>query len=594
MDITNLPVDQLLQKRKRFRRELTAAADAPVRIAVLGGVTTNELVDLLELVLLAQGLRPEFYQSEYNKYYDDAVLEPEKIRAFQPDIVYVCVHWKNIVRFPAVGATESEYRTLLDAEVNRFRAIWASLHDHVGCQIIQNNFELPPLGILGNLDAVDYGGRVRFVQELNLEFAKAAKADRRLLLCDLGSLSARVGHRQWFDLSRWYNYKLMITPEASLELAKSLGAMICALRGKAKKCLVLDLDNTLWGGVIGDDGVERIQIGKETPLGEAYTGFQEYCRELRRRGVLLAISSKNDPDVARAAFSHPDMVLKLHDFAAFRANWEPKHDNIKSIAEELNLGLDSFVNVDDNPAERALVAAQLPAVFVPDVGSDVTRYAEILQATYRFETVSLSGEDLQRAESFAANAARGAMQSKFSDYGAYLDSLEMKAEIGDLAPLHLDRIAQLTNKTNQFNLTTRRYTLAEIQEISTSDRHVAIYGRLEDAFGDNGLVSVIIGRLQGVELHLDLWIMSCRVLKRDMEVAMLDTLVEKARALGAERLIGYYLRTPKNGVVEDHYGKLGFTLMSAEDGGARTVWELDIASYTPANRHIQIRSLVHG
>jgi FkbH-like protein len=594
MHIRNLPVEELLQKRRKLKRELAGQMHSELRMATLGGTTTSEVVDLLELLLLSDGISLSSCQSEYNKYFEDAVLAPEALKAFDPQIVYINTHWLNVHRFPAAGSSESDFNTLLAAETERFRSIWKSLDENVGCQIIQNNFEHPPFSLLGNLDAVSHWGNTRFINELNLEFAKAANGSRSLLIQDLNTLAARVGHGRWFDWNRWYSYKILTTPEASLAIAQSLAAMIGAIRGKAKKCLVLDLDNTLWGGVIGDDGVEKIQIGKETALAEAYTAFQTYCKALRNRGILLAVCSKNSPETAKSGFTHPDSVLKLEDFSAFRANWEPKHENIKAIAEELNLGLDSFVFVDDNPAERAIVAAQLPQIAVPDVGADVSFFPAILQASRYFESVNLSYEDLTRAEAYTANAQRAAIQSKFANYGEYLDSLEMMAEIEPFQDVYLERITQLINKSNQFNLTTRRYTLAEVEQSGRSPSHITLYGKLSDTFGENGLVSVIIGRRDDEELHLDLWIMSCRVLKRDMEFAMLDTLVERARDTGIHRIIGYYRRTPKNGMVENHYGNLGFIQQFRAEDGSESTWSLNVASYAPQNTHIQVRALVNG
>jgi FkbH-like protein len=589
--LRRLPVEEIIQKRKRLKRELAADRRLQdVRIAVLGGTTTNEIVDLLEVLLIADGFNPVFQQSEYNKYYEDAVLEPEKIREFRPDIVYVHNHWKNIRQFPLVGGAEDQFASTLAAEVSRYRSIWTSLHEVVGCQVIQNNFEHPPFSVLGNLDAVTYGGKTRFVYELNLEFSKAAQANKKLLIQDLNALAAGIGHDHWFDWDRWHSYKILTTPEGSFAIAKSLAAMIGAMLGRVKKCLILDLDNTLWGGVIGDDGLDKIQIGKETAIAEAYTAFQEYCLALRERGVLLAVCSKNNLDTAKSGFTHPDTVLKLEHFSSFQANWQPKHENIETIARELNLGLDSFVFVDDNPAERAIVSAQLPSVTVPEVGSEVSQYPSILQAGRYFETVSLSKEDMERAASYAANAERAASEAKFADYGEYLDSLDMSAEIEPFQSVYLERIAQLINKTNQFNLTTKRYTSAEVESIARDPNFVALYGKLSDTFGDNGLISVLIGRREAADLHMDLWIMSCRVLKRDMEIAMLDMLVEHARAAGVERIVGYYLRTPKNAMVEDHYGKLGFTLDSAGDDGSRSVWSLSVPDYQPRTQHMRILS----
>ncbi len=591
LNLNQFSIDALLLKRRSLRRQLLDRSDLrDLRIAVLGGSTTSELVELWELLLLSEGFKPVFHQTEYGRYYTDAVLSPEEIIEFRPELVYVHTTVRNVESFPPLSTTEEQLPAALAAELGRFQQIWQSLEEKVGCQIIQNNFELPLWAALGNLDTVLAGGHSRLVTELNLHFAREASSRPRLMLQDIQGISARLGLQHWFDTERWFSYKIAQTPEAHLAIAQSLTAMVRALYGRSRKVLVLDLDNTLWGGVIGDDGVDRIKIGRETPVAEAYTAFQEYCLTQRERGVLLAVCSKNNEDVAKSGFEHPDSVLKLEHFSAFKANWEPKSDNIAQIAQELNLGVDSFVFVDDNPAERALVAAQLPGVAVPEVGDEVSRFVGILERERYFEPVSLGQEDLGRARLYAENTQRLSLEQKFADYGAYLDSLEMTAEIDRFSPVYLERIAQLTNKSNQFNLTTRRYTLAEMQAVASDNGFIPLYGRLADRFGDNGLVSVVIGRKAGRQLHIELWLMSCRVLKRDMEFAMLDALVERARAAGLDQILGYFLPTRKNGMVAQHYGLLGFQHVTTDDGGA-SVWSLEVQAYSPKNRHIQVRSV---
>jgi FkbH-like protein len=593
--LSNISLDEILLKRKSLRRHLLSCPGLKdLRIAVLGGTTTNELVDLLEILLLQDGFRPEFYQSEYGRFYEDAVLEPESIAAFHPDLVYLHTCTANIQGWPPTGCSEASFAGYVDTEMNRFRAIWSSLANLVGCQIIQNNFELPAHAILGNLDAVSPGGATRYTLELNRQFALEAEANPRLTLQDLASIAARIGMDHWLDPDRWFSYKIANTVEASYAIAFSLAALVRAIYGRTRKVLVLDLDNTLWGGVIGDDGPEKIIIGRETPVAEAYTAFQEYCLSLRSRGILLAVCSKNDEEIARQGFSHPDSVLKLEHFSAFKANWEPKHENILEIARELNLGIDSFVFIDDNPAERALVADQLSAVAVPDVGSEVANYPAIIESYRYFEQLALGQEDLGRAKLYEENAQRARMESKFANYGEYLDSLEMTAEIDLFNSTYMERIAQLTNKSNQYNLTTRRYTLAEIESAALDRKHIGIYGKLSDRFGDNGLISVVLGTISGRELHLDLWLMSCRVLKREMEIAMLDAIATRARTAGIARLIGYYFPTAKNGMVNDHYQRLGFNLESKNEAAGSTVWSLDITQYEARSRHIKIMEPVHG
>jgi FkbH-like protein len=588
LNLDDLSISELIRKRRSLRRELSAREGLrPLRIAVLGGSTTNELVDLWELYLLHEGFAPVFHQSEYGQFYEEAVLHTDALKAFAPDLVYVHTSYRNVLSTPAISATEEDLEVAVQAELGRYRQVWDSIDRTIGCQVIQNNFELPPVKTLGSLDAVVPGGAVRFYLALNLAFGKEAAARSALTLHDVMSLSAEVGGRQWFDPERWFSYKLLLTVEAHAAMVRSLTALVRGLYGRSRKVLVLDLDNTVWGGVIGDDGVDRIHIGKETPMAEAFTEFQSYCAQLRNRGVLLAVCSKNNDEIARSGFAHPDSVLKIEDFSAFRANWDPKHENILSIAKELNLGVDSLVFADDNPAERAIVSGQVPGVAVPEMGDNPAFYPGILQAARYFETVSISKDDLARAEQYAGNARRATAQAAFADYGEYLDSLQMTAEIARFVPVYLERITQLTNKTNQFNLTTRRYTLAEMEAATRDPGYIGLYGRLTDRFGDNGLVSVVLGRREDDVLHLDLWLMSCRVLKRDMEIAMLDVLVAEAQQLGVRTLQGVYLPTKKNGMVADFYERIGFArLGDIADGGSS--YRLDVPQYEPQNKHIQV------
>jgi FkbH-like protein len=584
--------ETLLRKHKSLRRGLAERTDLlDTRIAVLGGSTTNEVVDLLELLLLRDGLRPTFYQSDYNKYFEEAVLDSARLVEFRPDIVFVHTSARD-VRYPPVSAKDEDLEAHLERELGRYTMIWNSLEQAVGAVILQNNFDPPSTRLLGSMDAVSGAGRVRFANALNERFARASCSRKRLFINDLAGVASLLGQERFLDARRWLSYKLHTTPEGSLEVARSVAALVRAVYGRARKCLVLDLDNTVWGGIIGDDGPDKIVIGRETAQAEAYTAFQEYCVRLRERGILLAVCSKNTAAIAIQGFDHPDSVLRMHHFASFKANWEPKHENIKAIARELNIGVDSLVFVDDNPAERAIVSAQLPSVAVPNVGSDVTDFVRLLERERYFETVALSAEDMARADQYADNAKRAVQESRFADYGEYLDSLQMKAEIAPFRSVYLDRITQLTNKTNQYNLTTRRYTLAEIEEAARDPERITLFGRLSDAFGDNGLITVVIGRRDGNAAHIELWLMSCRVLKRDMEMAMLDELVEECQRRGIVELRGYYRRTPKNDLVADHYSRLGFELVE-RDGEDRSSWSLDLSNgYRRRNQHI--KEIVHG
>lgn len=574
----------LLRKKRAIRRDLSNRKDLDEkRIAILGGSTTAEVRDMLELFLLHAGIRPVFYESEYNRYFEDVMFPESGLKDFRPEIIYIHTTNLNIRRFPALNESCEAIEELLAGEMNRFSGLWERIERDYGCPVIQNNFELPHYRILGNLDAYDTHGRTAFIGMLNYRFAGEAEKRKNLHLNDINYLSAWFGLERWHDRLFWYSYKYAMNYEAIPLLADSVASIIRGICGKAKKCLVLDLDNTLWGGVIGDDGLQGIRIGKETPEAEAYTEFQRYVRELKERGVLLAVCSKNDETNAREGFAHPDSILSADDFAAFTANWNPKHENIRDIAYMLNIGIDSLVFADDNPVEREIVRAQLAEVTVPELGSDIVKYIDILDKTGLFETVSLSADDLQRNMFYVANTERAKQQEQFASYDEFLRSLKMVAEIAPFSPIYLDRITQLTNKTNQFNLTTRRYTLSEIQAMADDDSYITLYGKLRDKFGDNGLVSVIAGIKKENELHIDLWLMSCRVLKRGMETAMLDALVARARKCGLKAIVGYYFPTAKNGMVKNLFHEMGFRKLQENS------WHLDISgNYTSKNPFIEI------
>lgn len=596
MPLIQYPLDipWFLRKRKALRRELQAA-DHPIssRIAILGGVTTSELRASLEVLLLSRGIAPVFYESEYNRFFEDAVLDTQRLVEFRPDLIYFCTSSRNLRSFPRVLAEAEEIAGDVRRELAPFRQAWEAVWRAIpACTILQNNFEPLPLRPLGNLEGAAPYGTDSFLNRLNGELAGEGFLNPRLLVVDAHGLASSLGTQRWFSPAAWFSYKMAQTPEAAVYLANALSALIAAVYGLSRKCLVLDLDNTLWGGVIGDDGVDQIQLGKETAVAEAYSAFHHYCRRLRDRGVLLAVCSKNDEASARQGFTHPDSILQLTDFSAFYANWNPKDQSIAAIARDLNIGLDSLVFVDDNPAERELVRSRLPSVAVPEVGSDVSRFPEILDEAGYFEASGISKEDSERSRLYAENAQRQEVESTFQDYGEYLISLRMEGEIRPFSPLYLDRIAQLTNKTNQFNLTTRRYTRAELEALAARPNCVALYGRLVDRFGDNGLVTVVMGFVEDGTLEIDLWLMSCRVLKRDMELAMLDNLVGAAVAKGATRLLGRYIRSPKNNMVADHYDRLGFRCIDRSADDSSSVWELPVGllRYQPRNRYIKERA----
>ena len=581
-----LDVNTILRKKKSIKKYLLLQDNLIEKnIVILGGSTTSEVKNILELFLLNNGIKPNFYESDYNKFYEDALFGNDVLDKFNPDIVYIHTSNQNIIKYPGYKESESEIATLLSNEMQRYKSIWSSL-SKFDCAIIQNNFDYTLDRSLGNLDSSDIHGKTYFINQLNSEFAKSSREIRNLYINDINYLSSYIGLKDWFDKSIWHQAKYTLSLSAIPELAFSISKIINSIFGKTKKCLVLDLDNTCWGGVIGDDGLGGIHIGTETAVSETFTSFQKYVKELKQQGITLAVCSKNDFKNAKEGFKHPESILKFDDFTSFKTNWDPKHKNIIDIAKEINIGIDSLVFIDDNPVERDIVFSQIPSVSVPNIGSDVINFIEHIDRNGYFEPISLLSDDINRNQYYEDNKKRAVEQSTFKSYDEFLVSLDMTADIKSFSSVYLDRITQLTNKTNQFNLTTKRYTAGEIENIANSDDYIKVYGKLTDKYGDNGLIAITIGRVEAKQCHIDLWLMSCRVLKRDMEFAMLDELVSQCKEKGVSEIIGYYFKSAKNNMVSLFYEKFGFELKETSDED--TVWKLDISSYENKNKFIGV------
>ena len=577
----------ILSKKKSIKRQLLAGdiKFMDKKIAILGGSTTNNIMALLDLFLLNNGIRAEFYESEYNKYYEDAMFDAPELVEFKPDIIFIHTSSVNIRNYPEIRDSAETVEDKLASVYGEFEGMWEHLHEKYGCPVIQNNFEYPNVRLLGNSDCVNIHGHVNFVNRLNAKFAEYAASQENFYIHDINYLAARIGLDNFFDPFYMYMYKYAVAVPAIPEFAYSLSHIIKAIYGKNKKAFVLDLDNTLWGGVVGDDGSENLEIGKETAEGEAYLAFQEYLKAHKDIGVLLNVSSKNEEENALAGLNHEDGALKPDDFTVIKANWEPKSSNVDAIAAELSLGADSFVFVDDNPAEREIVEANIKGIAVPAI-STPDKYMRDIDRHGYFEVLKLSKDDLSRNERYKANIKRAETLKAFTNYGDYLKSLEMKAVIRPFEPVYMARIAQLTNKSNQFNLTTKRYTQGEIEEAAGS--RLTFYGKLADKFGDNGVVTVAIGRAEGEVCHMELWLMSCRVLKRDMELALLDNVVHTCMDHGVKEIRGYYYPTAKNAMVKDFYKELGFEKIK-EDADGNTEWSLDISKgYEDKNKYIEV------
>lgn len=564
-----LDSDYIMEKQRYIRRKIIDKDKDyfEKRIAILGGSTTHDIKAVLELFLLSEGIRPIFYESEYNRYYEESVFNNLELNVFKPDIIIVYTSFVNINRQPQVNDSQEAIEELLLEEFNKYKTVWNNLHEKYSAIVIQNNFELPYSRPLGNCEVSSYMGVVKFVNDLNSMFVDYAQKNTWLKIHDLNYLSAMCGLKAWYRRSHYYAYKYAMNYNCIPYVAKSLSNMIKTILGRNKKLLILDLDNTLWGGIIGEDGLEGIRLGNGSAAGEAYIEIQKYVLNLKRRGVLLAVCSKNEYETAKLGFTHPDSILSIEDFVSFKANWEPKDKNIREIVNELNLGLESVVFVDDSFFERKLVKENLPMVSVLEYNADEP--FSIIQAIEEdgfFYVESISEDDLNRNESYYMNRQRLSLQSSSDSYEDFLISLKMIAEVGSFSRMYYSRIAQLINKTNQFNLTLIKCTERDISLYAENNEYITLYGRLKDKFGDYGLISCIVGRIDADELHIIHWVMSCRVFQRGMENIMFDALINVASKHNISKIIGLYKLSNRNHYVQDFYEKIGFVPVTDSPG----------------------------
>ena len=573
-----------LKKRALKKQLLQAEGLLQKRVALLSGTTIGEIKNILELFLLDFGIKPEFFEGEFGRYYEDIVFDNPALLSFSPEMIYIHTGIHNIDSLPAAGDDAETVKTKLSAEWNKiFRLLEGA--KRFNCPVIINNFELPVLRVMGNREAYDVSGKIRFINSLNGRLADFAEESESFYLQDINYLSAWYGLERWGDPTYYYSYKYGLNPDAIPLLCLSVAAIMKAILGKNKKVLMTDLDNTLWGGVIGDDGIDGITLGLETPLGTAHSDLQKYMLELRHTGILLGVVSKNEPAAAESGLSHPSSILKKNDFSAFYANWEPKDQNLKHAAEALNIGSDFFVFVDDNPVEREFVEHAGLGIEVASFDSPEKVAINLSMSGY-FEAVSLSADDRRRAEMYLENVSREAEESSYSDYSDYLRALDMRVFFSSFSKEKQQRIAQLINKTNQFNLTTRRYSSEEIASIENDPDKIKIVARLTDKFGDNGIVSILIAKKDGDNCIIELFIMSCRVFRRDLEFAMFDELIRHSQEMGISTITGYFFPTAKNAVVKDFYSSLGFQLIETFENKRR--YKFAISDHNRKNETIEV------
>jgi FkbH-like protein len=563
-------------------------ATKPVRLAVLGTSTLTHLLPAIRVAGLRRGIWIDTYENDYGQYRQELSDPSSALHEFRPTAVLLALDAHDLTAGVTAAMDGDSVEAALTGVTERIRATWRQIRGSLRCPIVHQTAMPVHLPLLGDNEHRLAGSRATFVARLNAQLRVMAE-DEGVDILAVDDRALRDGIRAWHDPGLWHRAKQEISHSAAPMYGDLVGRWVAAKQGRSFKCLVLDLDNTLWGGVIGDDGMEGIELGQGSPLGEAYAAFQDYARELSRRGVILAVCSKNDEANALEPFEkHPEMVLRRGDISSFVANWSDKPGNIRAIAEELNIGLDALVFVDDNPFERNLVRQELPMVAVPEVSDDPADYPVALSDAGYFEGLAVTDEDRERTSQYQGNKARDALKTSATDLPAYLRGLEMRLIVREFDRIGLQRIVQLINKSNQFNLTTRRYTDEDVIAIMTDPAAFGLQLRLVDRFGDNGVIAIVIGRLQpNKDLQIDTWLMSCRVLGRQVEATTLNVISLAARKLGARRLIGEYIPTKKNGMVKDHYAKLGFTVTETDPaGGSRAV--LDLAGYQSAETFIHV------
>jgi FkbH-like protein len=554
-------------RRRAVRAGLTEVERPPqlARVALLGGYSLYPLRELVEHALSAEGFDPTLFVGEFDSYSAEILDEASPLYAAAPSVAVILPAGHRCVYRGGLTDPPDKIAAAATALVAELLELCRVCHERGVGEVLLANFAPPPHSDLGAYRTKTLGSEWSFKRRVNLDLALSSP--RYVRMCDLDYLATQLGASHAWDDRAWYESKQLGSPPFLLQVAREIAHLVASSRRAAKKVAVLDLDNTLWGGVIGDDGLEGIELGDTSPRGEAYKAFQRYLLALRARGVLLAVCSKNDESRALEPFqSHPEMVLRREHFAAFKANWEPKPDNLRAIARELRLGTDSFVFLDDNPAEIEIVRQLAPEVATVCLDDDPSSFVTKVARSRLFEVTEITEEDSSRSAAYQAEADRENTRASFADMGAFLKSLQMVATVQPFVTADVPRITQLINKTNQFNVTTIRRTEADVLALANSQSHICRSVRIKDRFGDSGLISVFIAEVEAKALSIDTWVMSCRVLNRQVEELVFDELVELAVARGCDTITARYVPTAKNELVRELFSRLGCHLLRERDG----------------------------
>jgi FkbH-like protein len=583
--ISELSLADLINRGKVVNRD---ACGTVLRLAVLGDCATQHYTNCLSATLKLRGIWPEIYEAEYDSIRQETINRDGPLYAHAP---------KVIIFFNCLQKLEEQFKKSKDPQkftsntIDEITKNWNYALAGGAEIILQHNFCIPIFRAFGNFSVACEQSFVQIVSRLNEELARSARENGAVRIVDTDGQAAFFGKREWLDERFWCQAKQALSPRFLPPLVKSVSDVLAEQMGRSIKCVILDLDNTLWGGILADVGYEGIEIGDVSSLGLAFQRFQSALLQLKDRGVILAICSKNDEENVDRAFSeHPDMVLRTSDFVKIVANFEDKVTNIRAIQAALDISLDSMVFFDDSAFERDYVRTSLPELQVPDLPEDPADFLTAIAGWNLFETGGLSPEDRKRTEFYQANVQRQEQQAQSSDLPAYLRSLKMVADIRPFDRFTLPRALQLFQRSNQFNLTTIRYTEAELLSVAKNSEYDTFTVRLHDRLGDNGIIAAVITHRVGSDLHVDSWVMSCRVLGRRVEELTLDVVIEIARRRGCTRVIGEYHPTQKNKLVSELYTKLSFTLDRDEQN--KKLFRLDIDDYSrPADLPIVAKYL---
>ncbi len=555
-DLRHYDYLELLSLHKKLWKRKHDLKGQPIKIAIIGSKSIQLFVKTIEVLLISRGYLPEIYEGEYNGIISEIINDDSDLYKFSPQYTIILTHHTDIHTYPPLLSSHTELKSWISDHTRYYQQLHEKL-ESLNCCVIQSLFVVPDIQVLNQLESNVLYSENMLLKMLNIELVMNKKPFVHYI--DLDTLASSIGKRKWFDHKGYYLHKAPFDYEYLPDVAHLFVNRIDSLEGRIKKCIVLDLDNTLWGGVIGDEGAQGININQSDPIGEAYLDFQKYLLQLKDRGIVLTICSKNDEDNAKSAFiENENMILKLDDIAVFKANWDDKASNIQLIADELNIGVNSLVFVDDNPAERQIVRQFLPTVCVIELDDDPVNYKQNVNDALCFDWPTLTREDLNRVDTYKDNARRLSMSQSFVNYDDYLKSLEMEASLKEVTHDDISRYVQLTNKSNQFNLRTMRLQENQVLSMLKDDHYKLLYVTLKDCFSSFGIISCLILKKDGDICFIENWLMSCRVLKRDVEVYVLNQLVLIASKWGCTQLVGEYIPTTKNKMVENFYPSLGF------------------------------------